>query len=148
VILIASDQNFVPIWPGTEPDSCVAVLRIENAYLHELVDTIGEIFSGVRFPEGSVFLLGDISYLHRVGLTQFTVEWCQVVGRVGTEWPGVRLCPLIPLIRSDVPGGVTRDVIEITAWVYDGVFLGLRDCWSKASQLYMYVQLNRGDYST
>ena len=37
-------------------------------------------------------------------------------------------------------GGVTRDLLELTAWfskVYEGNFLGLKDCWSKVSQVTM-----------
>jgi hypothetical protein len=140
VTVIGTDQNFVPFWPGTVPDRCITVIRIENPSLHELIDFFHEVFHNYSFPEGSIFLLGSTSYLHRVGFSLYCMEWGRVVGRVSLDWPGVRLGPLIPLITSDVPGGVTRDIMEVSAWfakVYDGTFLGFKDCWTKTVQLSM-----------
>jgi hypothetical protein len=138
-ILICSDQNFVPIWPGTN-EYCAAVCRVENPTLHELIDLVDEILAGQCLPDGSIFLIGNVSYLHRVGLGLFAVEWNQVVSRVERGWPGVRLCPLIPLLGTDVPGSVNRDILEVAAWyakVYEGSILGLNDCWTKVSKISM-----------
>ena len=140
-IIMCSDQNFLPVWPGTVRDTCISVVRIENTYLHEIVDLLEEIFVEKSFPEGSLILVGSVSYLHRVGISKYTTEWCQVAGRVDSRWPGVRLGPLVPIIRTDVPGGVTREILELTAWfskTYEGISLGFKEAWSKLSQLAMH----------
>jgi hypothetical protein len=45
------------------------VVRLEDASLEDLMDIVLEIFDGMLLPEGSVFLFGSDSYLHRAGVT-------------------------------------------------------------------------------
>jgi hypothetical protein len=42
VVIVLSDQNFVPIWPDTSKDSCVVIIRMSNPDLHELFDLLFE----------------------------------------------------------------------------------------------------------
>jgi hypothetical protein len=84
-------------------------------------------------PEGSVLLVGTVSYLHRVGVGQYCREWTQVIDRVGRRWPNVRVGPLVPVIREDAPGGVSRELVEYASWlskVYAKGIQGLGDCWN------------------
>jgi len=134
VTVILSDENFVPIWPGTDPDRCVVVIRIEGGMLNEMIDLFGEIFGRVGLPEGSVLLMGSLTYLHRHGVSEYARSWTRMVMQIGRSWPTVRVGPLIPLIREDVPGGVARDLVELAAWffrVYTGNIQGMTSCWEK-----------------
>ena len=133
VVIIASDQNYVPVWPTSNCETNVAVLRIANGGLHELADMLMEIFDRKNLPDGTVVLVGSVSHLHRVGVGSYSREWTQVVGRLGRRWPNIRVCPLAPLIRENCPGGVAREIIELASWlskVYSGSINGFRDLWN------------------
>ena len=133
VVIIICDQNYVPVWPSNKCDTSVAVIRLANGTLHELADLLMEIFDRKNLPDGSVVLMGSVSHLHRVGVGSFSREWTQVVNRLGRRWPNIRVCPLAPLIRENVSGGVSREIVELASWlskVYTGSINGLRDLWN------------------
>jgi len=133
IIIALCDQNFVPVWPGNGCGSCISIIRIDNANLHELVDMLLEIFDRQGLPDGSIVLMGTVSHLHRVGAGIYAREWTQVVGRVGRRWPNVRVGPLVPIIREDCPGGVQRELIELASWlskVYSNNAQGFQDSWT------------------
>jgi len=133
VVIIVSDQNYVPIWPSTKCNTSVAVIRLANGGLHELADLLMEVFDRKNLPDGSVVLAGSVSHLHRVGVGSYSREWTQVVNRLGRRWPNIRVCPLAPLIREDCSGGVARELVELASWlskVYSGSINGLRDLWN------------------
>jgi len=134
VTIVLSDENFVPMWPGTQADRCVAVLRIEGGSLQELIDLFGDVFGRSGLPEGSVVLLGSMTYLHQYGTSKYTREWTKILMQVGRSWPTVRVGPLTPVFREDVPGGVAREVIELAAWfsrMYTGNIQGMGAGWNK-----------------
>jgi hypothetical protein len=132
VTVFFSDQNFCAMLPGVNND-CLAIVRMEDASLSELLKLSIELFGDVRFPEGSVFLYGTASYLSRVGTGIFAREWLSVISNADRVWPGVRICPLIPLILSECPGTLSRELSEIAAWfaiVYENNPLGMQLPWS------------------
>ncbi len=48
------------------------------------------------------------------------------------KWRGVRICPLIPLIISECPGTIVRELCELANWynnVYDSNPLGFHEVW-------------------
>jgi len=133
VVVVLSDQNFVPVWPETNPDSCVVVIRMSNPELHELFEFLFELFDRTTLPDGSMVLAGSVSYLHRVGTSYYAREWTQVVGKMGRRLPNVRVCPLPPLITANCSGGVARELIEIGTWiatVYKSSPQGLLEVWN------------------
>ena len=133
VTVILSDENFLPLWPGTEPDRCITVIRIEGGGLLELTDIFSDVFGKSGLPEGSVLLLGSLTHLHRFGVSHYAREWTKLVMSMSRSWPSVRLGPLIPLIREDVPGGVARELTELASWfgrMYTGNIQGLAASWN------------------
>jgi hypothetical protein len=47
-------------------------------------------------------------------------------------WHGIRICPLIPLIMSECPRNIVREISELVTWfdrIYDANPQGLRDAW-------------------
>ena len=132
-VMMLSDQNFVPVWPGTVPEGCVSIIRVDNPTLIELSEFFDEIFGNTVLPEGTVLLVGSTSYLHRVGVGAYAREWTRLVGESGRRWPGVRVGPLIPIIREDMPGNVSREIIELAFWyhrMYTGMIHGLTGPWT------------------
>lgn len=130
--VILCDQNFIPVWPGD--GTCVPVVRVENASLHELVDMMFEIFEHKNLPDGTVLLVGTASYLHRVGSSIYCREWTQAVSRLSRRWPSIRVGPLVPVIREDCPGGMARELFELAAWfskMYQGLANGMKGSWDK-----------------
>jgi hypothetical protein len=86
----------------------------------------------VQLPDGSVFLFGSASDLGKTGTSLYARGWTEVVARSSSQWRGVRICPLIPLILSECPGSIVRELGELTTWfekVYDSDPQGLRESW-------------------
>jgi hypothetical protein len=132
VTVFFSDQNFVSRLEGVG-QSCLTVVRMEDATLSELYELSRELFGNVKFLEGSVFLYGSSSYLSRVGTGVSASDWLSVISHVSGTWPGIRVCPLIPLINSEVPGSLARELSELAAWlaiVYDNNPLGMQAPWA------------------
>jgi hypothetical protein len=111
-----SDQNFVANIEG-ENGTCIAVVRLEDASFADLIDLSHELFDNVRVPEGSIFLYGSASYLSRVGTGAYAGDWLSVVSHAEKQWRGIRICPLIPMILSECPGTLAREIAEIAAWL-------------------------------
>jgi hypothetical protein len=132
VTIFFSDQNFCATLPSHNND-CLSIVRMEDASLSELTNLSVELFGDVRFPEGSVFLYGTASYLSRVGTGIYAKEWLSVISNAERIWPGIRICPLIPLILSDCPGTLSRELSELAAWlaiVYENNPLGMQVPWA------------------
>jgi hypothetical protein len=99
----------------------------------ELVDFLSEILDRRYLPDGSVILIGSASYLSRVGTSIYAREWTLAVDKVGRKWPNARIGPLTPVIRTDSPGGIARELIELASWfakMYVGRHEGFLDSWN------------------
>jgi hypothetical protein len=132
VTVMFSDQNCVANIEGKN-GTHIAVVRQEDASLSELLDVSREIFENQKVPEGSVFLFGSASYLSRVGTGTYAGDWLAVVSRAEKLWRGIRVCPLIPMILSDCPGTLAREIAEIAAWfasIYENNPIGLYNTWA------------------
>jgi hypothetical protein len=130
-VLVFSDQNFVPSLTDRKKN-CINVTRIENATLAELFDVSKEILEHV-IPEGTVMLFGSISHLARVGRSLYAADWTKLVAGLSGRWRGARICPLIPLIGTDCPGSLSREITKLSVWfstIYEGSHLGMCDVWA------------------
>ena len=131
VCICVSDQNFVSNLSGGK--NCISVVRVESGNLLELADLVIEIFECSKFPPGSVICVGSVSHLHNVGVTLYAQDWQRCVDSLKKQIVGVQVCPLIPVIRSDFPGSVAADLVELASWLakqYEGSTLGLLGSWS------------------
>jgi hypothetical protein len=79
-LIIFADQNFTPFLSGGE-NNCVAVCRLENATLNELVDLAMEVIDRMVLPPGTTLLFGSGSHLFRVGTSQYASDWIMLVNR-------------------------------------------------------------------
>jgi hypothetical protein len=108
---------------------------MEDASLSDLMDLSLEIVGNVRVPEGSVFLYGSASFLSRVSTGAYATDWVSVVSQAEKKWRGIRVCPLIPMILTECPGTLAREIAEIAAWfatIYENNPLGLYSVWASA----------------
>ncbi len=131
LIVMFSDQNFVSKLECAK-EKCINVVRVENATLLDLFEIAKEIFSNVTLPEGSIFMFGSASYLGRSGTSLYARGWTEVVALASDTWRGIRICPLIPLILSECPGTIVRELSELATWldrVYQTNPQGLREPW-------------------
>ncbi len=130
-VFLFSDQNFVSS-VISQTKECVNVVRIENATLFELFDTAKGILGNVTLPEGSVFMFGSVSHLSRMGTSLYAKEWTDIAALTVEIWHGLKICPLIPLIRSECVGSVIRELNELSLWfeeIYDSDPQGLHEVW-------------------
>ncbi len=113
--------------------NCINTTRIENATLTELFDISKEILEQVSIPEGSVMLFGSVSHLARVGTSLYASDWKKLVAGLSGRWRGARVCPLIPLIGTDCPGSLSREITALSVWfstIYEGSHLAMSDVWA------------------
>jgi hypothetical protein len=130
-VFLFSDQNFVSSI-GSSTKDCVNVVRVENASLLELYDTAKEILGNATLPEGSIFMFGSVSYLSRIGTSAYAKDWTDISALSVETWHGAKICPLIPLIRSECVGSVVRELNELSLWleeIYDSDPQGLHEVW-------------------
>jgi hypothetical protein len=131
VMFLFSDQNFMATVPGPNKD-CLNVVRVENASLLELVEVARKILGNAPLTAGNILMFGSASYLSRMGTSAYARDWTEVVALCIASWHGVRVCSLIPLIVSDCPGTIVRELSELSIWldmVYDGNPQGLQEVW-------------------
>jgi hypothetical protein len=132
LIVMLTDQNYIPIMRCG--DSCVPVIRLEDASLDELAGLAHEIFEKQTMPAGTLFMCSSVSYLARVGTTIYASEWVKMCNKFQSRWVQCNVGPLTPLIRDDVAGTVGRQLIELAAWysvVYVNSIAFPKRSWSK-----------------
>jgi len=110
------------------------VIRVEDASLRELFDLTLEILNRNVVLVGTLFLVGSVSHLVKVGTTMYSLDWQQVVARFGERWPNSRVGPLPPVLQEDSPGETGRNLVELRHWfsqVYTGTnsILFIKDAW-------------------
>jgi hypothetical protein len=112
--------------------SCLAIVRIEDASLPELTEIAFEILDRHKPPAGTIFLFGTASHLLNAGTTIYAQEWCNTVEAISHRYPDSRVLPLVPVIREDCPGVVSRQLIELATWfkcVYNNDIMGVSSVW-------------------
>jgi hypothetical protein len=133
VVICLSDQNFASKFAGSGVKTCISVIRIEDASLAELVDILVDMMGGVKFPPGSIVLMGSVTYLHGLGVENYAREWVAQIERMGKVWEGVNVCPLFPVTGESLPGSLGVSLLELGCWfatVYENGILGLRGPWN------------------
>jgi hypothetical protein len=120
--IAVTDQNFNSSITGRS--TCIPIIRVEDATLHELFEFTLEIFSRTALPTGTLFLVSTVSHLAKVGTTIYCLEWQRLLHRFGERWPNCRVGPLPPILREDTCGEIGRSLVVLQHWfstVYTGV---------------------------
>jgi hypothetical protein len=127
-ILVFTDQNFVPFLSG-DSENCIAIVRLEDPSLNELADLAGEILDRYNLPSDAVLLFGSGSHLSRVGAAQYAADWINLSNRCSQKWPKAVTVPLIPIIRTESPGSLARDISLISAGSRECTLVASQECW-------------------
>jgi hypothetical protein len=112
--------------------NCIPIVRGENFSLNDLVDLAGEILYKKALLPGSTLLFRSGYHLLKVGGSCYTVDWIHLLNRATQRWQNTNICPLIPICRTDCPGGMIRDIEVLASWlsrVYANSTSGLLDTW-------------------
>jgi len=118
-VFVLSDQNFATVLSGNE--NCVPIVRIEDATLDELFAMGKEILDRKTIPPGTLFLIGSVSYLAKVGTTIYSLEWLNLVQKFAERWRIGKVGPCPPVVRENCAGSVTKLVVELRTW-YDDLY--------------------------
>jgi hypothetical protein len=132
ILVLFSDQNFPPTLAGPS-SNCINIVRLENATLSELLEIAKEILGNTIIADGSIFMFGSASFLGSSGTSVYAREWTEISFASSNHWRGIRICPLIPLIASECPGTIVRELSELTTWfdrMYDSNPQGMRETWN------------------
>ena len=124
VVLVGSDQCFPACLPAGDGEECIRVVRVEDGSLQEVTHALADAIGSTALHQGTIFLLGSITYLGTVGTQQYLTDWVRsrwwLKNRFGE---GCRVLPLVPIAVQGIGGMSTvRSVLESLHW-----FLSLRD---------------------
>ena len=132
---ILTDQNFVAKLSGAVgAGGCIGIVRVEDSSLDELAEFLCELFGRGALSAGMVVCFGSGSHLHRTGATIYAQDWNRCNAKIMARFPGIRICPLIPLPREDCLAALASDLSMLACWfarMYSSGSLGLQDCWAK-----------------
>jgi hypothetical protein len=132
VTICFSDQNFIPTLRSNPGETCIAVVRVEDAALSDLAAIALEIIDKFSLHPGSVLLFGSASHLFRVGASCYAQDWIGLLGKIEQRFKNVNVCPLIPILRETCPGPLARDIEILATWlvnVYPSNIKGLSESW-------------------
>ena len=80
----------------------------------------------------SIVLLGSSTSMLQQGSSGYIFEWLTCAKRLVGKWGNLKVCPLIPLWGSTVPGRMHRTLLELGAAfgsLYGGDPRGMRATW-------------------
>jgi hypothetical protein len=94
-VIILADQNFPAVLP-TADGSCLAIIRIDQGKIPDLVDPLFSI-SPEEFPQGTIFVLGSLTHLHGEGLQGYATAGIKAGKKIASQFPDAFLfCSLPP----------------------------------------------------
>ena len=116
---VLSDQNFPPALPGNGIDNCVAVIRVEDATLRDLVSTFMRLTRGCDLGVGSVVLLSSLNHLGRVGTAAYAEDLVAAFLEFRATFGGqIRALHGFAINSEPLTDQLTiRSLMEIEAWL-------------------------------
>ena len=61
------------------------------------------------------------------------MDWNRCIDILTKRISGIQICPLVPVIKDDIPGSLATDIIALVSWFakqYEGSTLGLVSVWA------------------
>jgi hypothetical protein len=84
-MIILADQNFPAVLP-TASGSCLAIIRIDQGKIKDLVDLLFSI-SPEEFPPETIFVLGSLTHLQGEGLHGYAAAGVKAGKRIASQFP-------------------------------------------------------------
>jgi hypothetical protein len=94
-VVFVTDQNFPAVLPSAE-SHCLAIMRMEQASMDDLADLVIKLAKTVTIPESTVFVVGSLSHLLRVGTHGYAISCVNVRRRLSGAFKGVKVVPFSP----------------------------------------------------
>ena len=94
-VVFVTDQNFPAVLPSAG-GRCLAIMRMEQATMDDLADMVIKLAKTVTIPESTVFVVGSLSHLSRVGTHRYAISCVNVRRRLSGAFKGVRVVPFSP----------------------------------------------------
>ncbi len=94
-VVFITDQNFPAVLPSAE-GRCLAIMRMEQASMDALADMVIKLAKTVTIPESTVFVVGSLSHLSRVGTHGYAISCVNVRRRLSGAFKGVKVVPFSP----------------------------------------------------
>ena len=104
--------------PSKDNGECMRTVRVEDGSLQDIMYALADTVGNAKLAEGTVILLGSVSYLGEVGTAQYLTDWCKsrwwLKNRFGE---GCHILPLMPVPSQDIKGtGLVRSLLETLTW--------------------------------
>ncbi len=81
-VIVLSDQSFPAAVPSLGSGKCMAIMRVENGSLAEIVDLFPRKNRMEWLPAGTLILIGSLSQLAKDGLTSYVVDYTMAINRL------------------------------------------------------------------
>jgi hypothetical protein len=94
-VVFVTDQNFPAVLPSAG-GRCLAIMRMEQASMDDLADMVIKLAKNVSIPETTVFVVGSLSHLSRVGTHGYAISCVNVRWRLSGAFKGVKVVPFSP----------------------------------------------------
>ncbi len=115
-MIILADQNFPAVLP-TADGSCLAIIRIDQGKISDLVDLLFSI-SPEEFPHGTIFVLGSLTHLQGEGLQGYATAGVKAGKKIALKFPdaySVLFTPP-PMGGCDNPQ-LVREILDCCCWL-------------------------------
>ena len=114
---ILSDQCFPAALPATEGGDCLAIIRVEDATLGDLVSTFMRMSCGCDIAIRSVIIISSLNHLGRVSTAAYDEDLVDVIHNFRQTFSGqIRVVHGFPTTK--ISDQVTiRALVEIEAWL-------------------------------
>ncbi len=117
--IIVTDQCFPPLATPEGAGGCFGILRVEDASLLELADTLVSTALNRWLPRGTIVLISSGSYLAKVGVAQYGQDLVEAVNRIKRALPPTSFVghgPMMFMNGLDNMGTI-RAVSDICHWL-------------------------------
>ncbi len=94
-VVFVTDKNFPAVLPSAG-GRCLAIMRMEQASMDDLADMVIKLAKNVTIPETTVFVVGSLSHLSRVGTHGYAISCVNVRRRLSGAFKGVKVVPFSP----------------------------------------------------
>ncbi len=136
-VFVLSDQHFPAAVPAGDGGKCLAIVRIEDASLTELVDIFLAKIRLSWLPPGTVILIGAAGYLSGVGTAAYADKFAEVCCRLKRALPNdnvITHAPIIMQAGSDDPA-LIKSMADIAEWIKAGATNFLPQTTEKWSEM-------------
>ena len=119
--IILTDQAFPAALPSRNGLRCPAIIRVEDATLRDLLNSMKSAVHKYKMPAGATILLSSLSHLCRVGTAAYATDFANAVQELERIYGSkLRVLHGFPLPQSDIRDiQCVRSLLDIFSWLKD-----------------------------